>query len=76
MNDLNEIPLEKDLKFISFDMTNMYTNTPTKELIKIIENMCKQSESDQTIYKEILNTCKLIITQNYFQHTNIQYLQE
>lgn len=38
--------------------------------------MCKQNELDQTIYKEMLKTCKLIITQHYFQHTNTQYLQE
>ena len=39
MNDLNEIPFEKYLKFLSFDITNMYINIPTKELITIIENM-------------------------------------
>ena len=68
--------VEKYLKSVSFNITNMYTNIPMKELIKIIENMCKQNDLDRTIYKEIVKTCKLIITQNYFQHTNIQYLQE
>ena len=51
MNNLYEIPLEKDMKLVSFDITNMYTNIPMKELIKIIENMCKQNDLDRTIYK-------------------------
>ena len=76
MNNLYEIPLEKDMKLVSFDITNMYTNIPMKELIKTIDNMCKQNDLDRIIYKEIIQTCKLIITQNYFQHTNTQYLQE
>jgi hypothetical protein len=42
MNDLLEIPYNKDIKFVSFDITNMYLNTPVKELLKIIKLICNQ----------------------------------
>jgi len=40
MRDLLEIPFDKDLKLVSFDITNMYSNVPVNKLIKIIELMC------------------------------------
>ena len=76
MKDLQEILFKKDLKFVSFDTTDMYTNMPTQELMEIIENMWKQNGLDKIIYKEIAKTCNLIITQNYFQYKNTQYIQE
>ena len=76
MNDLNEIPFDKELKFVSFDVSNMYTNIPTNELIEIIENMCKRNGLEQTIYNDIIKTCKLVTAQNYCQHANNQYIQE
>jgi hypothetical protein len=48
MKDLN-IPSENDLKFIAFDNTNMYSNVPVKELIKITEIMCKQNDRNKEI---------------------------
>jgi len=40
MRDLLEIQFDKDLKLVSFDITNMYSNVPVNKLIKIIELMC------------------------------------
>ena len=37
MNDLIEIPFKNDLKFASFDITNMYMDIPTHELANIIK---------------------------------------
>jgi hypothetical protein len=34
MNDLLKVSLQQDLKSVSIDITNMYTNIPIKELIK------------------------------------------
>jgi hypothetical protein len=45
MNDHRDIPFDKDLKFVSFDIKNMYYNIPITELIKIIDIMCKQKIS-------------------------------
>ena len=76
MKVLQEVPFKKDLKFVSFDITSMYTNIPTQELMEITENMCKQNGLDKATYKEIVKTSNLIITQNYFQYKNTQYIQE
>lgn len=39
MRDLLEIQFDKDLKLVSFVITNMYLKVPVNELIKIIELM-------------------------------------
>jgi len=44
MNDLPDIPFNQDLKLVSFDITDMYSNIPITELIKITEIMCKQND--------------------------------
>jgi len=36
MNDLQEIPFNKNLKLVSFDIKNMYSNIPTKDLIELM----------------------------------------
>jgi hypothetical protein len=53
MKELKEIPFESGLKFVSFDIANMYTNIPTNELIGIIEGMCERNGLDQTICTDI-----------------------
>ena len=40
MKAVLDIPYDTDLKFVSFDITNMYTNIPTNELPDIIRNLC------------------------------------
>jgi hypothetical protein len=37
MEELLDIPFDKDLKFFSFDIENTYSNIPIVELRKIIE---------------------------------------
>jgi hypothetical protein len=37
ITDLKEIPIASDLRFASFDITDMYSNIPATDLIKIIE---------------------------------------
>ena len=32
MNDLHKIPFDKNSKLVPFSITNMYCNTPTKDL--------------------------------------------
>jgi len=36
MNDLQEIPFNKNLKLVSFNIKNMYSNIPTKDLIELL----------------------------------------
>jgi len=54
MEDLLDIPFDKDLKFVSFDIENTYSNIPITELTKIIEVMCKQNRSNTEIRNEII----------------------
>lgn len=74
LNDLRDMPFDKDLQFVSFDITNMYTNIPTAELIKIIEVMYRQSDLGKIIRSEIIKMCNILGKQNYFQHTDSQYI--
>ena len=37
-----KILYDQNLKFVSFAITNIYSNIPTNELIKIIDRMCNQ----------------------------------
>jgi hypothetical protein len=40
IDDLADIPYIKKLRLASFDISNMYTNIPTEELIKIVNTAC------------------------------------
>jgi hypothetical protein len=42
MNNILEIPYDHKIKSASFDITNMYSNVPTKNLPQIISLMCDQ----------------------------------
>jgi hypothetical protein len=68
ITDLKEIPVDSDLRFASFDITDMYSNVPTTDLIKIIEQSCYQHELHNYLKTEILNLSKTLIQQNYFQY--------
>jgi hypothetical protein len=37
ITDLKEIPIDSDLTVASFDITEMYPNVPTTDLVKLIE---------------------------------------
>jgi hypothetical protein len=68
-------PFTDDLKFVSFDITDMYTNIPTQELTDIINHPCKQNNIHPTTQTELKKICNMILTQNYLQFNNIQYSQ-
>jgi hypothetical protein len=54
-----DIPFDNDLKLISFDIMNMYSKVPVKELIKITEIMCKQNDLNKEI-SEIIKICNIL----------------
>ena len=60
MNNIRDIPFNKDLKFVSFDITNMYTNIPITEIIKSIEITCKQNDLNIKIKNKIIKICKIL----------------
>jgi hypothetical protein len=58
MNDLIEIPYNKDIKFVSFDITKMYSNTPDKELLEIMKLICNQNGLTEELNQSI-KYCKI-----------------
>jgi len=66
MNDISQIPFAPELKLASLDISNMYTNIPTKDLISIISSLCKNHSIEVTVTREIISITNLIIMQNHF----------
>jgi hypothetical protein len=58
MNGLLEIPYNKDIKFVSFDITNVCLNTPVKELLKIIKLICNKNGLIEELNQSI-KYCKM-----------------
>jgi hypothetical protein len=75
ITDLNKININTDIRICTFDIKNMYSNTPTCELIKIITNIANSNCIQDYIIKEIKLLTKLIIKQNYFELNSNFYLQ-
>lgn len=76
INDVLEIPYDQKVCFPSFDITNMYYNVPTDELLKIINFMCDKHDISGKLKHELVKICHIIIKQNYFQLQNTLYTQE
>jgi len=54
INDLKDIPFNQNLRLLSFDTSNMYTNIPTDDLFTIIYSTCK-------------NNCKVKVKQSRYR---------
>ena len=67
MQDLQEIQFDNDLKFVSFVISNMYTNIPTNEITDVIQHMCAHHHINITLKNEVLQQFNTILSQNYFQ---------
>jgi hypothetical protein len=76
MKDLSDIPFGPNLKLASLDISNMYTNIPTEELLNIIDIMCNKHNIEGTLKFEITEISKLIIAQNCFKFRDETYLQK
>jgi len=51
MSDISQMPFAPELKLASLDISNMYTNIPTKDLINIINTICKKHNKEDTIIR-------------------------
>ena len=49
MNNISQIPIVPELKLASLDISNIYTNIPTKDLISIINTICKNHNIEDTV---------------------------
>lgn len=71
MKDLLEILLDKNLKLISSDIRNMYSNVLIRKLLEIMGLMCNQNGINKELKYATTKFCKILTKQNYFQ-----YIQE
>ena len=67
MTDQHEIPYEKNLKLVSFDIANMYSNSLTKNLREIVVLMCNKNNINDELKHEIRKLSHVLIAQTYFQ---------
>jgi hypothetical protein len=63
------------MRLCSFDIENMYTNTPKTGIINIINNILQTTMELRRIYKKITHILKTVIEQNYFQFDQEYYKQ-
>jgi hypothetical protein len=75
MTDLQEIPYSEKLRFVSFDINNMYSNVSTTEIPQIISIICDQLFTTKQFKKELIALVRTIIKNNYFQFRNQTYRQ-
>ena len=75
MDDLIEIPQGQYMKFASFDISSMYSNIPTGELMTILDELCNANDVDGKTTQEILRITQTLINQNYFQFQDTIYIQ-
>lgn len=68
-----EIP--KNGKLASFDVTNMYSNIPVAETIKITRNLLRQNNVNENKIDEVITLLDVISKQNYFEFNNKFYEQ-
>jgi hypothetical protein len=71
---LKDISVDPDLKFASFDITNMYSNIPTTDLIHIAQD-CDQQCLHHNIKQEIVSLSNTVTEQNYFCYQGTTYIQ-
>jgi hypothetical protein len=87
IEELKENPYSHNLRFASFDITDMYTNMytnmhtnmhtniPTGELIRITEKACQNNCIESNLKFDIIKLINTILDQNYFQFHGKTYIQ-
>jgi hypothetical protein len=75
IEDVADIPYNNRLKLASFDITNMYTNIPTNELLNITDKLCQNNLIDVSIKENLIMLTETVIDQNYFQFLDTTYIQ-
>jgi hypothetical protein len=76
MKHVTEIPYDPNIKLVSFDIENIYSNIPTDELNQIIRSMCLEQGLDRKLTDEILYITRTVLGQNYFQFLDSFYIQK
>jgi hypothetical protein len=76
MTNLKTIELNSDKRICSFNIENMYTNIPRKEVINITNNIFQNNVGiEASTQKGIIFIMGIIMKQNYFQFDQQYYEQ-
>jgi hypothetical protein len=76
MTHLKTIDLNSDTSICSFDIKNMYTNIPRKDIINITNNVLENNiQIEVSTQKEIIHIMRIIMKQNYYQFEQQYYEQ-
>ena len=54
----------------SYDITNLYTNIPIKETIKIIKTKLNTNTEEHAYTEQLRQTIETILNRNYFRFNN------
>jgi hypothetical protein len=74
MNELMDIQYDPNTKFASFDISNMYSNIPTNDLIVTLKKMCKVYNLDNKTTRDIIRATQTLTGQNYFRFRDKFYV--
>jgi hypothetical protein len=66
MCNLKQTIVHSNIKICFFDITNMYTNIPVKELTNILQESLTHNHVPKEYKNEIMALAKVILNQNYF----------
>jgi hypothetical protein len=75
MNDLTDFPYNSNVKFVSLDVTNMYSNVPIKEMKATLNKLCELNKVEDKTKQDILKITRGIVQQNYFCLQDTVYVQ-
>jgi hypothetical protein len=75
IHDLQGIPITEYTHLASFDIKDMYTNIPTKNLPQILNLICNQTQTPKKFQQELITLLRTVLKQNYFQYKNQVYKQ-
>jgi hypothetical protein len=65
--DLKTIELNNNTRICSFDIENVYTNIPRKDIINTNNNILENNIEIEATQKKIIYILRIIIKQSYFQ---------
>ena len=75
IKDLQEISISECTHLASFDIKDMYTKIPTKNLPQILNLICNQTQTPKEFQQKLTTLLRTVLKQNYFQYKNQIYKQ-
>jgi hypothetical protein len=67
MNDLTDLPYDRNIKFASLDITNTYSNVPINEMITTLNKLCEINNIEDETKQDIMKIAQVVAEQNYFR---------